>query len=267
MPSIARSYQRGFVSSLRRMKRPQIIGVTVSDTKVDTTIAKTRVSENSRKSRPSIPCMNRSGMKAAIKDTEIDTTVKPIWRAPTSAASSRPIPASMLRWMFSIITIASSTTKPTEMVIAISERLSSVKPASHMAAQVPASDKGTVMPAATVGVARRRNKKTTIITSAMAIIKVRWISLIEARIVRVRSAITSMFTPAGIKRFNCGISAFTRSTVSMTLALACLVTRSSTAGFRLYQPAARLLRTPRSICAICESLTTVPFAAVTTMSR
>ena len=37
-----------------------------------------------------------------------------------------------------------------------------------MAAQVPASDSGTVMPAATVGVARRRNRNTTSITSTMA---------------------------------------------------------------------------------------------------
>ena len=58
--------------------------------------------------------------------------------------------------MFSIMTMASSTTKPTETASAISVRLLIEKPASHMAAQVPASDRGTVMPAAMVGVGRRR---------------------------------------------------------------------------------------------------------------
>ena len=54
--------------------------------------------------------------------------------------------------MFSIMTMASSTTKPTETASAISERLSIEKPAPHIAAQVPASDSGTVTPAAIVGV-------------------------------------------------------------------------------------------------------------------
>ncbi len=57
----------------------------------------------------------------------------------------------MWRTMFSIMTMASSTTKPTEMVSAISEKLSSVKPNSHIAASVPAIDSGTVTPAAMVG--------------------------------------------------------------------------------------------------------------------
>ena len=69
--------------------------------------------------------------------------------------------------MFSIMTMASSTTKPTEMASAISERLLIEKPTSHISAQVPASDSGTVMPAAMVGAARRRNRNTTNMTSAI----------------------------------------------------------------------------------------------------
>ncbi len=46
--------------------------------------------------------------------------------------------------------MASSTTKPTDTASAISEMLSIEKPASHIAAQVPASASGTVTPAATV---------------------------------------------------------------------------------------------------------------------
>ena len=66
--------------------------------------------------------------------------------------------------MFSIMTMASSTTKPTEIASAISDRLSIEKPASHMPAQVPASASGTETPAAIVGVIRRRNTNTTTIT-------------------------------------------------------------------------------------------------------
>src|SRR4051812_38676926 len=48
------------------------------------------------------------------------------------------MPCSRLRYMFSIITIASSTTKPTEIASAISDKLSIEKPANHIPAQVPA---------------------------------------------------------------------------------------------------------------------------------
>ncbi len=66
--------------------------------------------------------------------------------------------------MFSIITMASSTTKPMQTASAINDRLSIENPAAHIAAQVPASDSGTVMPAASVGAERRRNSTTTNIT-------------------------------------------------------------------------------------------------------
>ena len=49
--------------------------------------------------------------------------------------------------MFSIITIASSTTKPVAMVSAISDRLSSEKPQNHITPNVPISDSGSATPA------------------------------------------------------------------------------------------------------------------------
>ena len=63
------------------------IGVNVSDTTVEITMVKTSVIENSRKKRPTMPPMRSNGMKAATSDTEIETTVKPICRAPAIAAS------------------------------------------------------------------------------------------------------------------------------------------------------------------------------------
>ncbi len=45
--------------------------------------------------------------------------------------------------MFSIMTMASSTTNPVEMVSAISDRLSRLKPSRYMTPNVPISDSGT----------------------------------------------------------------------------------------------------------------------------
>ena len=125
--------------------------------------------------------------------------------------------------MFSIMTMASSTTKPTEIASAISDRLSIEKPASHMPAQVPASASGTETPAAIVGVIRRRNANTTTMTRKTVASSVNCMSRTLARMVPVRSTRVEISTPPGIHCFSSGISARTRSTVSMTLASPCLV--------------------------------------------
>ena len=71
-----------------------------------------------------MPPIKSSGMKTATSDALIERTVNPISRAPRSAAWNDESPISWYRVMFSITTIASSTTKPVEIVSAISERLS-----------------------------------------------------------------------------------------------------------------------------------------------
>jgi energy-coupling factor transporter transmembrane protein EcfT len=63
-------------------------------------------------------------MKTAISETLMEKTVNPISFAPSNAAAKGFIPASRWREMFSMTTMASSTTNPVEMVSAISERLS-----------------------------------------------------------------------------------------------------------------------------------------------
>ncbi len=245
-------------------KCAQIIGVTEIETIVEIATAKASVTENSRNRRPTIPPMNRSGMNAAISETLIATTVKPICRAPSIAARNGEWPCSRLRNMFSIITMASSTTKPTETASAISEILSIEKPASHIAAQVPASESGTVMPAAIVGVVRRRNANTTIITSATVASSVSCMSETLARIVCVRSVSVETSTLAGIQRRSSGSRLLMRSTVSITFASACLVMIRRTDGCRLNQAAERVLRVPRCTEATAESRTTVPLAVLTT---
>ena len=81
------------------------------------------VMANSRKRRPTTSLMKSSGISTAISETVSDMMVKPICSLPLSAACIGESPSSMKREMFSIITMASSTTKPVEMVSAISVRL------------------------------------------------------------------------------------------------------------------------------------------------
>ena len=51
------------------------------------------VTANSRNSRPTMPPISRIGMNTATSETLIESTVKPISRAPLSAASSGGMPA------------------------------------------------------------------------------------------------------------------------------------------------------------------------------
>ncbi len=60
--------------------------------------------------------------------------------------------------MFSTITMASSTTKPVEMVSAISDRLLSEKPHRCITPNVPISDSGTATPGMMVARKLRRKR-------------------------------------------------------------------------------------------------------------
>jgi hypothetical protein len=104
--------------------RAHNIGVSVSDTKPETRMATVMTTANSRKTRPTTPPMNSTGMKTATSEKVIDRMVKPISREPFIAASNGFSPSSICRTMFSSMTMASSTTKPTASVNASSEILS-----------------------------------------------------------------------------------------------------------------------------------------------
>ncbi len=130
--------------------------------------------------------------------------------------------------MFSTTTMASSTTKPTEMVSAISERLSRLKPSTYIAAQEPSSASGTVMLGISVAQALRRNSRITITTRPMVSASVNSTSLTEARMVTVRSRMVSTLMAGGMVAVRRGSCALIWSTVSMTLAPGCLKTSSRT---------------------------------------
>jgi hypothetical protein len=116
-----------------------------------------------------MPLMNTIGMNTAASDTVIDRIVKPISAAPSIAAWYGFLPSSMCRTMFSSTTIASSTTKPTDSVSAISDRLSRLYPSADMPANVPTIAIGSASEGMIVADARRRNRKITPTTSEPAI--------------------------------------------------------------------------------------------------
>jgi hypothetical protein len=106
----------------RRNNREPIMGVSVRETTADTRIVTLSVMANSRNRRPTTSPMNNKGISAAISEIVNDTMVKPICSDPFNAAWSGLSPSSMKRTMFSIITMASSTTKPVEIVNAMRVR-------------------------------------------------------------------------------------------------------------------------------------------------
>src|SRR5215510_13711745 len=126
--------------------------------------------------------------------------------------------------MFSTTTMASSTTKPTAMVSAISDKLSRLKLKAYIAAHEPSSASGTVMLGMAVAQKLRRNSRTTSTTRPMVSARVNWTSCTEARMVVVRSRMVSTLTAGGILAVSWGSCALIWSTVSMTLAPGCLKT-------------------------------------------
>ena len=114
--------------------------------------------------------------------------------------------------------MASSTTKPLEMVRAISERLSRLKPAMYITVKVPMSETGTATAGMSVARGLRRNRKTTPTTRQMEMTSVRSTSFTEARMVVVRSRTMVMLIPVGMEALMEGISLRICSTVWMILA-------------------------------------------------
>ena len=106
----------------------------------------------------------------------------------------------MWRTMFSIMTMASSTTKPVPMVSAMSERLSREKPQNHMMPKVATKESGNATPAMMVARMVRRKMSTTVITSATLSMSVNCTSRTEARMLAVASCTTVSVAPTGIAR-------------------------------------------------------------------
>ncbi len=160
--------------------------------------------------------------------------------------------------MFSSTTIASSTTKPVDMVSAISVRLFRLNPHKYITANVPISDTGTATAGISAARTSCRNRNTTKITRHTAISSVRSVSCSEVRIVGVRSIITRMSMAAGIDACRTGSSALTRSTVCRMFAPGCLRTKIRIAGLPLESARLRTFSTESCTVATSASRTGAP---------
>ena len=197
------------------------MGVSVSETTAEMRMATAKVMANSWNKRPTTSPMNNKGISTATNENVSDKMVKPICRAPSKAACKGVLGrfgSCRKRAMFSIITIASSTTKPVATVSAIKVRLLMEKPAKYMKPKVPTKDRGTTTPGMMVAAALRKNKKMTITTKATESRSSNCTSRTEARMVTVRSVITCTSSEGGKEAFNAGNKACTRSTTSITFA-------------------------------------------------
>ena len=162
--------------------------------------------------------MNSKGISTAMSEKVNEMMVKPICCAPSNAAFMGATPSSTWRAMFSIITMASSTTKPVAIVMAIRVRLLMEKPIRYITPKVPTKESGTATLGIRVAEALRKNTKITITTKATASISSNCTSRTEARMVTVRSFITCTSKDSGKVLRNWGSRAWMRSTVSITFA-------------------------------------------------
>src|ERR671934_1713445 len=120
--------------------------------------------------------------------------------------------------MFSNMTMASSTTNPTESVSASSVMLLMEKPNTYIAAQVPISDTGTASEGMMVAENERKNRKITRMTRTTAMRSVSCTFSTEARIETERSIRTSMRIDGGMEARYCGKCERTESTTATVLA-------------------------------------------------
>ncbi len=112
----------------------------------------------------------------------------------------------------------------------MSDRLSRLKPAKYMMPKDAISESGRVTPATAVALRVRRNRSTTSTTRTTESPSVNCTSRTDARMVPVRSAATSTFTPEGSPLKSCGSFLFNRSTVPTILAPGWRCTSMMTAG-------------------------------------
>src|SRR5687768_13308300 len=119
--------------------------------------------------------------------------------------------------MFSSITIASPTTKPTHKVSAISEMLSMLKSKRYITEKVPMTHIGSAIEGMIVAGILRRKRKITSTTSISARYKVNLTSSTEARMLTERSYSTWISIDGGTSARNVGSSFLMLSTTSMVL--------------------------------------------------
>jgi len=143
---------------LPERNRLHSMGVSDRVTNPETRMHNVMVTAISLRTRPRIPAMNMMGINTTARDNVMEMMVNPIWRAPSTDACMMVLPISVWRTMFSIMTMASSTTNPTARMKAMAERLSMEKWNATISDSVPMSEVGMARLAIMVAGAFRRNR-------------------------------------------------------------------------------------------------------------
>ena len=145
-----------------------------------------------------VPGKKATGTKTATSTRPITTTAPNTSRMASMAARYELFFSSvMCRSMFSITTIASSTTIPVASTIPNRVRVLIEKPKSLTKAKVPISDTGMVMVGISVLRQFWRNRNITRTTRTMASASVRSTSLIDSRTTPTLSKASRHSRPGG----------------------------------------------------------------------
>ena len=170
-----------------RSSREPIIGDSVSATTPDTITAPASVNANSRNSAPVRPPWMPIGAYTAASVMVIAMIGPTSSRAASMAARPGGLPACRWRSMFSTITIASSTTRPTESTIASSVSRLTVKPAASIRNTAPTREIGIATTGMITARTEPRNRKITAMTISNVSVSVVSTSLIASWMYSVES--------------------------------------------------------------------------------
>ena len=135
--------------------------------------------------------------------------------------------------MFSMTTMASSTTRPVASVMPNRVRVLMEKPSSFTKAKVPMSETGMVTAGMSVVRQSSRNTKMTRMTSPMATASVKSTSWMEALTTSVVSKAMRYFIPGGKRWARRSISASAARCTSRALALVSCMSAMPTASWPL----------------------------------
>ena len=148
----------------------------VSETKADIRTAAATTTPNSRKRLPVNPCKKITGRNTTASVMEVEMTAKKISLLPSKAALLMDNPSSILRKIFSVTTMPSSTTKPVAKTIASKVSTLIEKPARYIIKKVAISDMGISISGRMAINQFLKKKKITSTTNEKEMIKVSFTS-------------------------------------------------------------------------------------------
>ncbi len=239
------------------------IGSSVKLTNMLISTAATMVMPNSWKNLPTMPPMKPMGRNTATMDSVVASTASPISCVPSSAAACALLPICTWRTMFSRTTMASSMSRPTHRLIAISVTMLIEKPNMCMNRKVPINAIGSARPVITVERHEFRNRKTMPMVSSAPSISVRCTLRTDTRIGRELSRTASSAMPLGSCGCSCATTAFRPSTTSMVFSPCDLRTSSTSVRSPLNSARFSISSGPSTTSASWPRRTGAPFLRAT----